>query len=201
MQGNIPLRQSHCEKCLNFDHILKQASKYLCGIPEDLNKAIEISMCSYEGYFPNIHCVLHKCSDCSIDSLKQKLLDCNKSKLTDQQIGDVLIVNDFAQNYLCLHQNEPQGMHWEHKQVSLHPTVVYFRCKSCYNISTHEVVHVSNDLKHDAHIIKKFNEKTLQVLKNRGIEIRKMIFFSDQAPHSTKIKWHLITCVRVPIKQ
>ena len=27
--------------------------------------------------------------------------------------GDVLIVNDFAQNYLCLHQNEPQGMHWD----------------------------------------------------------------------------------------
>ena len=29
--------------------------------------------------------------------------------------GHVLIVNDFAQNYLCLHQNEPQGMQWEHK--------------------------------------------------------------------------------------
>ena len=67
-----------------FDNILKQASKYLCGIPEDLNKAIDISMCSYEGYFPNIDCVLHKCSDCSIDSLKQKLLDCNKLKLTNQ---------------------------------------------------------------------------------------------------------------------
>ena len=71
------------------------------------------------------------------------------------QIGDVLIVNDFAQNCLCLHQNEPQGMHWEHKQVTLHPIVVYFRCKDCYIISTHEVVHTSNDLKHDAHI-KKF---------------------------------------------
>ena len=52
------------------------------------------------------------------------------------QIRDVLIVNDFSQNYLCLHQNEPQGMHWEHKQVTLHTTVVYFRFKSYYTIST-----------------------------------------------------------------
>ena len=28
LQGHIPLRQSCCEKCLNFDNILKQASKY-----------------------------------------------------------------------------------------------------------------------------------------------------------------------------
>ena len=60
-------------------------------------------------------------------------------------VGDILIVNDFAQNYLCLHQNKPQGMHWEHKQVTLHPTVVYFRCKDCNNISTHEIGHISND--------------------------------------------------------
>lgn len=93
-----------------------------------------------------------------------------------------------AQNYLCLHQNEPQGMHWEHKQVTLHPSVVYFICKNCYTISTHEVVHVSNDLKHDAHIIKKFNEKTLQVLKDRGIEMHKIIFFSDQVPAQYKKK-------------
>ena len=103
-------------------------------------------------------------------------------------IGDALIVNDFAQNYLCLHQNEPQGMHWEHKQVTLYPTVVYFRCKDCYTISTHEVVHTSNDLKHDAHIIKKFNEKILQVLKDRGIEIHKIIYFSNQAPSQYKNK-------------
>ena len=256
LQGRIPLRQSCCEKCLNFDNILKQAAQYLSGIPEELNKAVDVSMCKYEGYFPSINCVKRKCTDCNLDGFKHKLFEANASKLDDQrkhflvkewitktkenngatqsylywkvhhcsysdlinmyvrhvahmsehtffaswnyvqfkkcrnnlQIGDVLIVNDFAQNYLCLHQNEPQGMHWEHKQVTLHPTVVYFRCKDCYTISTHEVVHTSNDLKHDAHIIKKFNEKTLQVLKDRGIEIRKIIYFSDQAPSQYKNK-------------
>ena len=44
-------------------------------------------MCSYEGYFLNIDCVLHKCTNCSLDDLKQKLLDSNASKLTDQHKG------------------------------------------------------------------------------------------------------------------
>ena len=104
------------------------------------------------------------------------------------QVGDILIVNDFAQNYLCLHQNEPQGMHWEHKQVTLHPTVVYFRCKGCNNILTHEIGHVSNDLKHDAHLVKKFNEETFEVLHDRGIDIHKIIIFSDPAPSQYKNK-------------
>ena len=79
-------------------------------------------------------------------------------------------------------------MHWKHKQVTLHPTVVYFRCKDCNNISTHEIGHVSNDLKHDAHLVKKFSEKTLKVLEDRAIEIHKIIIFSDQAPSQYKNK-------------
>ena len=86
-------------------------------------------------------------------------------------------MNDFAQNYLCLHQNEPQGMHWEHKQITLHPTVAYFKCpnSACGKLCTHEAVHVYEDLKHDAHLVKKFSEKTLEVLKERKITIHKII--------------------------
>ena len=31
---------------------------------------------------------------------------------------------------------------------------------TCGKLCTHEAVHVSEDLKHDAHLVKKFNEKT-----------------------------------------
>ena len=70
-------------------------------------------------------------------------------------LGELLLVNDSAQNYLCLLQNEPQGMHWEHKQVTLHPTVAYYTCpnEQCSSTVTHELVHMSEDLKHDAHIV------------------------------------------------
>ena len=80
--------------------------------------------------------------------------------------SQVLLVHDFAQNYLCLMQNEPQGMHWEHKQVTLHPTVAYYVCpnEGCNKMVTHELVHQSDDLKHDAHLIKRFHHTTIQEL-------------------------------------
>ena len=78
-----------------------------------------------------------------------------KRARTNIKPGELLLVNDFAQNYLCLLQNEPQGMHWEHKQVTLHPTVAYYTCPNehCSSTVTHELVHMSEDLKHDAHIV------------------------------------------------
>ena len=57
-------------------------------------------------------------------------------------------------NYLCNLQNEPQAIHWLHKQATLHPTVVHYKCPvdDCHTV-THEVVHISNDLKHNAHLV------------------------------------------------
>ena len=67
------------------------------------------------------------------------------------------MVHDFAQNYLCQHQHEPQGLQWILVQIALHPTVVHYRCPidNCHLV-THEVVHVSDNLKHHAHLVEKF---------------------------------------------
>ena len=94
------------------------------------------------------------------------------------------------QNYLCLLQNEPQGMHWEHKQVTLHPTVAYYSCPNehCSSTLTHELIHISEDLKHDAHIVKKFVNENIKVVKSHKIKICKIIQFLDQAPSQYKNK-------------
>ena len=76
-------------------------------------------------------------------------------------VGDVIFVHDFAQNYLCKHQNEVQGLHWRHKQVTLMPTVAHYKCSKCQQLVTHEIVHVSDDMKHDAHLVKMFTEKSI----------------------------------------
>ena len=78
-------------------------------------------------------------------------------------IGDVIMVHDFAQNYLCKHQKEVQGLHWRHKQVTVMLTVVHYRCVRCHQLTSHEIVHVSEDLKHDAHLVKAFTARTLSV--------------------------------------
>ena len=50
------------------------------------------------------------------------------------------------------------------------------------------MVHVSEDLKHDAHLVKKFTERSEQVLQNSGIEILKIVKFTDQASSQYKNK-------------
>ena len=258
LQGKIPLRQSCCEKCLNFENVSKEISKYLQGTYKYLNEAVDSTLCTYSGFFPKIECILRTCTNCGTDKLKESLLDINANKLEDKHKrflvkqwisknkdnngvtqsylhwkvdrcsyedlidryiaqldsmaehtftaswnycqfklakknllpGQVILVHDFAQNYLCLMQNEPQGMHWGHKQVTLHPTVAYYVCpnEDCNKIVTHELVHLSDDLKHDAHLIKCFHHTTVQKLKERKIPIRKIIQFSDQAPSQYKNK-------------
>ena len=96
--------------------------------------------------------------------------------------GDVIMVHDFAQNYLCTHQNEVQGPHWHHKQVTLMPTVAHHLCTQCKGMVTHEIVHISDDLKHDAHLVKVFTNWAEQILEDGGIVIHKIIEFTDQAP-------------------
>ena len=103
-------------------------------------------------------------------------------------VGDVIFVHDFAQNYLCQHQHEVQGLHWRHQQVTLMPTVAHFQCSKCHQLATHEIVHISDDMKHDAHLVKVFTQKSIQVLKSNNMNIHKIIEFTDQAPSQYKNK-------------
>ena len=84
LQGRIPFRQSCCERCQNFKNILQDASKYMKGIPADLGDVIDKSLCAYDGFFPNIMCILCTCQYCGTAKYKQEILDANASKITDK---------------------------------------------------------------------------------------------------------------------
>ena len=58
LQGKIPLRQSCCEVCQNFEYVLKSASKFLKGVPSTIDGSVDSNMCIYENYFPKIACAL-----------------------------------------------------------------------------------------------------------------------------------------------
>ena len=68
------------------------------------------------------------------------------------------------------------------------PTVAHFKCSKCHQLATHEIVHISDDMKHDAHLVKVFTQKSIEVLKSNNVNICKIIEFTDQAPPSTKTK-------------
>ena len=60
--------------------------------------------------------------------------------------------------------------------------------EDCNKLVTHEVVNVSEDLKHNAHLVKCFHDVTLNVLHKCKIPICKIIQFTDQAPSQYKTK-------------
>ena len=83
LQGKIPFRQSCCEKCLNFENVSKEISKYLQGTYKEINKAVVSTLCTYSDFFPKIECILHTCEHCGTEKLKHHLMDVNQAKLED----------------------------------------------------------------------------------------------------------------------
>ena len=55
--------------------------------------------------------------------------------------GQVLFVHDFSQNLLLVAQDEVSTAHWDHEQVTLHPTVVYY-VGPCRKLIKEEVIHI-----------------------------------------------------------
>ena len=41
---------------------------------------------------------------------------------------------DFADNFLCKFQDEPQSAHWPYKQVTFFPVVADSRCSTCQEL-------------------------------------------------------------------
>ena len=63
------------------------------------------------------------------------------------------------------------------------PTVAHYICPKddCQSLVTHEIVHESEDLKHDAHLVKQFTTKSISTLEKSNIPIHKIIEFTNQA--------------------
>ena len=85
---------------------------------------------------------------------------------------------------------EVQVMHWSHEQVTIHPSCISYRCpiNNCNHIVLHENIHISDDLKHDAHLVKRFQTANIAILRKRCVDICKIIEFTHQAPSQYKNK-------------
>ena len=122
--------------------------------------------------------------------------NCWQYKLARRNVieGNVIIVHDFA-------QNEVQGLHWCHKQVTVMHTVAHYLCTQCKGMVTHEIVHISDGLKHDAHLVKTFTTWSEQILEDSGIVIHKITEFTDQAPsqYNNKTAFHYLKDRKFPV--
>ena len=128
---------------------------------------------------------------------QQKQLQMLKADLPE---GWVIACLDFADNFLCKFQDEVQSAHWAYKQVTLFPSVFFYRCQvRCRELRHDEVAFLSDDLHKDASMSQMFIENILQRLqRNIGASLKKVILVSDgcAAQFKSKLPFLLLSHTR-----
>lgn len=110
------------------------------------------------------------------------------------EIGEVLVVADFSENYSFLLQNSVQGVYWNNRQATIHPFACYYR-----SIDVNEskvvplsLVIISDNLTHNTTAVYSFQEELTSFLKIKIPSISKIIYFSDGAVAQYKNRYNLV---------
>ena len=93
---------------------------------------------------------------------------------------EVIVLGDFAENYKFLIQDEIQSYHWNQKQCTLHPIVVYHRCSNSSVLVSDSICFISDDLDHDVTMVYQIMSCTVDYIKrNISDTIKSIHYFSD----------------------
>uniref|UniRef100_UPI00358E6D50 uncharacterized protein n=1 Tax=Myxine glutinosa TaxID=7769 RepID=UPI00358E6D50 len=96
--------------------------------------------------------------------------------------GAVSSVFDFAENYTCTYQRGVQSAYYSHDSATVHPIVSYYRSPRCNNSVTESCIMISDDLRHDYHLVNTFQQVVCQHLTScRQLKISAMHRFSVSA--------------------
>ncbi len=165
--------------------------------------------CSKQKYMFRDECgQLHELLDMYIDQLEDMTLHtfhCNWNYAQYQELkssllnGELLQILDFAQNYLCVAQDAPQSLHWDHMQVVLHPIINHF-INADGKLVCEEHIIISNDRRHDKYAVHAFEEVSLRSLKEH-LDIKCIYQFCDNCAGQYKSfgPFQFISSSEIPI--
>lgn len=110
------------------------------------------------------------------------------------EIGQVLVVADFSENYSFLLQNSVQGAYWNNRQATIHPFACYYRSFSDNEskIVPLNLVIISDNLTHNTTAVYSFQGILTSFLKNKIPDISKIFYFSDGAAAQYKNRYNLV---------
>ena len=83
------------------------------------------------------------------------------SALRDRMPGNWLLsVVDFAENYRCFFQDEIASAYYQYSQATIHPAQLFYCCgdEDCSQTVSDAVIFISNDLTHNHHAVRVFNQ-------------------------------------------
>ena len=103
-----------------------------------------------------------------------------KSCHKNLQPGEAMMIQDFSRNRDVFYQSEIKSSYWTRKQVTMHPTVIYF--KDMEGSSHRRVLtHLSDVTLHNAHVVHYITKDCIEYLREHfpNIEWIKVIMWSD----------------------
>ena len=116
--------------------------------------------------------------------------------------GDVVMVMDFAQNLTHKEPVETQGAHWHRHQSALHPVVCYYVCSfsDCKKLIQHDIMCLSDDLKHDVVTVEAFETVALKVLQKNQVLATRVFQFCDNcaAQYKCSKAWASLSQREIP---
>ena len=100
-----------------------------------------------------------------------------KTRKAEMEETECVVIMDFAENYHYQVQDEIQGFHWNKRQCTLHPIVVYFKEG---NMEKHlSFCAISDDTTHDTSLVHEIQKRLCFHLKEKLPGVRKVEYFSD----------------------
>ncbi|GFN81949.1 Cc8l18.2-like protein [Plakobranchus ocellatus] len=79
---------------------------------------------------------------------------------------------DFAENYLCEKQDQPQSSYYGYKQVTVHPCIVYYEC-SCGERTTDNVAIVADELEYTSRLVSRILKEFVLHIQRRVTILKK----------------------------
>jgi hypothetical protein len=97
--------------------------------------------------------------------------------------GEICLQVDFAENYLCQHQDETQAAHWLQSQITVFTACLWS------SDGHHSYVVVSNNLSHEKSVVAVFLTMVLRSYQSGGNQFKRLTIFSDGAASQFKNKF------------
>jgi hypothetical protein len=93
----------------------------------------------------------------------------------------VAVVMDFSENYSCVFQSEVQSGFFDRNQVTVHPMMCYYKdtVEDKDILVKHAIIGISEETKHDADLAIAFENKALETLESRGVNIEEVHEWTD----------------------
>ena len=92
---------------------------------------------------------------------------------------------DYGENFTCSYQDKAQGAHWTRQQITVYPSVCYYRSPDYPEVTTQETFCFISD---DSHGVKHFQLDMQRSLLGCGLRFQKIIHFSDGCPNQYRGK-------------